>query len=127
MLVVEDDEDARELIAVHVAAMGCEAIQAADGDSALQALETQDPDVLVLDLGLPGIDGFEVLRRMRDRPAPREIPTLVLTGRMQTGDVARARELGANDYLTKPFQAEQLLLRLTRLLVWAKRIRAAGG
>lgn len=127
MLVVEDDEDARELIAVHVAAMGCEAIQAADGDSALQALETQDPDVLVLDLGLPGIDGFEVLRRVRDRPAPREIPALVLTGRMQTGDVARARELGANDYLTKPFQAEQLLLRLTRLLVWAKRIRAAGG
>lgn len=119
VLVAEDDPDARALIVAHLTSVGCDVLECGDGPSALDALDAFSPEVLVLDIGLPRLDGFGVLERMRERPGG-GVPTLVLTGRQGLEDVERARALGADDFLMKPYSPRQLLLRVTRLLVWAR-------
>ncbi|MBL8772991.1 MAG: response regulator transcription factor [Phenylobacterium sp.] len=124
VLVVEDDADARELVVGHLKLVGCDVRACVDGVATLQAIDTFQPNAMVLDLGLPGLDGFRVLQEMRDRGG-KHVPTLVLTGRSQTDDFSRATALGANDYLLKPYTPQQLLVRVARLLVWSRRIEAA--
>ena len=109
VLVVDDDAAIRRTLGITLRARGYEVEPVADGRSALQSLAEQQPDVVVLDLGLPDLDGIEVLRRIR---ATSSVPVVVLSARQESDDKVEALDLGADDYVTKPFGMEELLARL---------------
>ena len=115
-LIVDDDPDVRSLIGFALGDDGYDIREAADGVSALEALEDAAPDCMVLDVMMPGLDGFGLLRAMRERQLARGTRVLVLTCRGEDRDYVRGFELGAHDYLTKPFDPEVLLTRLRGLL-----------
>lgn len=116
VLVVEDDPHIRDLVATRLELAGLHAFKANDGFEALVGLEAIRPDAMVLDLSMPGMDGLEVLRRMRQSSLIARTPTMVLTARNQPGDVKAAIALGARDFLAKPFRDDQFLARIARLL-----------
>jgi two-component system KDP operon response regulator KdpE len=107
--VVDDDPQLLSVIRANLVAHGYDVAVAPTGEAALDALPLHRPDLLILDLGLPGIDGHEVLRRVR---AYSETPVVVLSVRGDEGDKVRALDLGADDYLTKPFGMNELLARI---------------
>ncbi len=113
VLVVEDDPAVRSSLERSLAFEGYEVVTAADGEAGLQAVDLHAPDVVVLDLGLPRVDGLEVCRRLR--AAGSTVPVLVLTARESTGDRVRGLDAGADDYLPKPFALEELLARIRAL------------
>lgn len=115
IVVADDDPDVARIVEAQLRAAGYKVTLAADGEQALAAVRAQAPDVLVLDLTMPRLDGFEVLGQLRGGvvPGPRVI---VLSARGRDEDVKRAFDLGANDYMTKPFMPEELMARVTRLL-----------
>jgi two-component system KDP operon response regulator KdpE len=118
LLLVEDDEVARAAVAQNLAAHGYLVAEAADAAAALRAWDGSRPDVIVLDLGLPDLDGLTVIRRVRREAAT---PILVLSARGREADKIGALEAGADDYVTKPFGIGELRARLAALL------RRAGG
>jgi DNA-binding response OmpR family regulator len=120
VLVVEDATDLAQVIVRELHAAGYEALHAADGAAALVLHASATPDVLVLDWMLPGIDGLEVLRRVRQTSAT---PVLMLTARGEEADRVIGLELGADDYLTKPFSVRELIARVRALLRRAELIR----
>jgi two-component system, OmpR family, KDP operon response regulator KdpE len=109
VLVVDDEPPIARTVAANLRARGHEAITVASGTAALTAVETIDPDLVVLDLGLPGVHGIEVLRRLRTWST---VPVLVLTAMDAERDKVTALELGADDYVTKPFGMAELLARI---------------
>ncbi len=113
VLVVEDDPSTRALVARVLAGAGYAIIEATDGAQALDLLARADPALVVLDVGLPGVDGFEVCRRLR---RDSRVPILMLTGHVAEEDVLRGFELGVDDYLTKPFSPRVLAARVTTVL-----------
>ena len=113
ILVVDDDADIRTILEGVLGRAGMDVIAAADGRQALRLLFDERPDAVVLDLGLPDLDGFEVLRRMRDLT---EAPVLVLTARGLEADKLEGFGLGADDYVTKPFSNAELVARLRAAL-----------
>jgi DNA-binding response OmpR family regulator len=114
VLVVDDDSSILELVRTRLTLAGYMVLAARDGREAIARLSERRYDAMVLDLNMPGVDGFQVLDRMKklEFAAP---PTLVLTARHDALDVTRAVQLGARDYLAKPFQDRQLLMRVARL------------
>ena len=114
VLVVEDHAPLRALIVAVLAAAGHRVDEAADGRLALATALAQPPDVLVLDLGLPGLDGLVLCRRLRDE-ADTHVPVLMLTARDTLNDKLGGFDAGADDYLVKPFAAEELLARVGAL------------
>ena len=114
VLVVEDDEPIRRMLERTLAAAGYAVASAPDGGSALAAVERAAPDLIVLDLGLPGLDGLAVCRRIRSLGLA--LPILVLTARDAVPDRVAGLDAGADDYLVKPFATEELLARLRALL-----------
>ena len=117
ILMVEDEEDIAFVIRFLLERNGFEVEHATDGRAALERIETGAPPALVLmDLMLPYHDGLELVERLRARPAWDAVPVLMLTAKAREADIVRALELGADDYVTKPFQPEELLARLRRLL-----------
>jgi two-component system OmpR family response regulator len=114
LLVVDDEPNIRELLAASLRFAGFEVATAADGRQALQLAETVQPDLVVLDVMMPGIDGFEVMRRMRERQQP--VPVLFLTARDATEDKIAGLTLGGDDYITKPFSLEEVLARIRAVL-----------
>jgi two-component system response regulator MprA len=114
ILVVDDDPGVRKAVGRALAFEGYDVIDAADGEEALQLAATGDPDAVVLDVGMPRIDGLEVCRRLRADGVA--IPILVLTARHQVTDRVAGLDAGADDYLVKPFALEELLARLRALL-----------
>ena len=114
VLLVEDHAPLREQVAAALRAAGCRVSEAADGRLALQQAVDELPDVLVLDLGLPGLDGLQVCRRLRAQAA-RHVPVLMLTARDALPDKLQGFEAGADDYLVKPFAPEELLARVRAL------------
>lgn len=114
ILLVEDDPITAALVEHRMSRSGFQVTVETDGLSAMARLESDPPDLLILDIQLPGLDGFGVLKRLREDPATREVPTLMLTSMGSDRDVARAFELGANDYLVKPFSPSELLARAHR-------------
>jgi CheY-like chemotaxis protein len=116
ILVVDDEPFVLELISTRLQIAGYNVAQAKDGTRALQSLREFIPDGMVLDINMPGLDGFGVLEQMRAAPRWSAIPTMVLTARNRSEDVQRAMSLGARDYLTKPFDDQQLLARVARLV-----------
>lgn len=116
LLIVEDNSSLRTALATYLEPRGCLVDFAADGRGGLALALANPPDVLVLDLGLPGIDGLEVCRRLREQ-ADRHIPVLMLTARDALADKLAGFDVGADDYLVKPFAAEELLARCHALAV----------
>jgi two-component system KDP operon response regulator KdpE len=108
-LVVDDDPQIRRALRTSLKARGHEVHTAANGETALDLLSSERIDVVVLDLGLPGIDGFEVIRRLRGWS---EVPVIVLSVRESHGDKVAALDAGADDYVTKPFSIDELLARM---------------
>ena len=120
ILLVEDALDLAQVIRRELEAAGYRVVHAADGPAALQRHAEQEPDLMILDWMLPGLDGLEVLRRVRQKSA---VPVLMLTARSEEVDRVIGLEVGADDYLTKPFGMRELLARVHALLRRAQRIR----
>lgn len=121
ILVVDDEEQILRALRRALIARGYEVVTAADGEAALVEAEASMPDLVVLDLNLPGIDGLEVCRRLRSWT---QVPILVLSVREDERGKVQALDLGADDYLTKPFGVEELLARVRALL---RRSRSEEG
>jgi two-component system, OmpR family, KDP operon response regulator KdpE len=109
VLLVDDDATLRQTLGIGLRAAGHEVLIAADGRTALDAARDDRPDIVVLDLGLPDLSGFDVLRRLR---AWSTVPVVVLSARAESSEKVEALDLGADDYVTKPFGMEELLARV---------------
>jgi two-component system KDP operon response regulator KdpE len=109
VLVVDDDPAIQRTLAIGLRARGYDVLPARDGRTAVQACDEDDPDVVLLDLGLPDLTGVEVLRRMRRRS---QVPVIVLSARHGSDDKVEALDVGADDYVTKPFGMDELLARV---------------
>jgi len=116
ILVVEDEATIADLIAEGLRRHGYLVERARDGDTALDMAETLVPDLIVLDLMLPGMDGWEICRRIRQYRKTRDVPILMLTARRDERDVVAGLELGADDYMKKPFSMNELMARVKALL-----------
>lgn len=123
VLVVEDEPDIAALIAYQLTREGFRVETAGTGPEALQAISRDIPDLVVLDRMLPGLSGDEVLQRLKDEAATSNIPVLVLTAKREQEDRIKGFELGADDYLTKPFSPRELVLRVQAIL---RRVQEAG-
>jgi two-component system, OmpR family, response regulator len=123
VLVVDDEPNIRELVQVALKFHGCAVTTAGTGTDALRQAESAGPDLIVLDVMLPDIDGFEVCRRLR--AAGNEVPIIFLTARDTSSDTVTGLTLGGDDYVTKPFSVEALVARVRAVLRRAS--RAAGG
>ncbi len=121
ILIVEDDPDIAQLITMHVIEAGYEALSVDSGEQGLREFEEYAPDLLILDLMLPGIDGLEVCKSVRRQNE--RIPVLMLTAKSTELDRVLGLELGADDYLTKPFSVVELVARIKALL---RRVDALG-
>ncbi len=113
ILVVDDDHTVREVVVSYLRAGGHEVTEACDGETALQAMTRSPSDLVVLDLMLPGIDGLEVCRRLRERS---DVPVIMLTALGNETDRVVGLERGADDYVTKPFSPRELVLRVDSVL-----------
>jgi two-component system phosphate regulon response regulator PhoB len=116
ILVVDDEADIVALVAYHLAKAGYRVSTAANGWDALSAARQERPALVVLDLMLPGLSGYEVLEQMRAAEATRNVAVLMLTARREEPDRIRGLSLGADDYLTKPFSPQELVLRVSAIL-----------
>jgi DNA-binding response OmpR family regulator len=116
VLVADDDADILTLVAFRLERAGCEVITARSGDEALQLAIEQTPDLAVLDVMMPGLDGYGVTRELRRTEETAEMPVILLTARTEDADVARGMAAGADDYVKKPFDAQDLRDRVRRLL-----------
>jgi two-component system phosphate regulon response regulator PhoB len=116
ILVVEDEEDILALLHFNLIKAGYDAECASHGEEALKAVAARKPDLILLDLMLPGIDGLEICRRLRRDEVTSEIPIIMLTARGEEEDIIRGLELGADDYVTKPFSIKVLLARVQTVL-----------
>lgn len=116
ILVVEDDDDLRETLAYNLRAEGYETLLAADGVAALELARRQPVALVLLDVMLPRLDGLDVLRQLRARPETAAIPVLMLTARAEESDIVVGLELGADDYVAKPFSWNEVRARLRALL-----------
>ena len=114
ILVVEDDRSLRDGLAMNFRLRGYRVVTAADGDEGLRAAFDERPDLVVLDLMLPGVDGLEILSELRGREVA--VPVLILSARDRLNDKVRGLEIGADDYLTKPFQLPELMARVEAML-----------
>ena len=116
VLVADDDEDILQLVSFRLERAGYTVVTAADGQQALAAARQHQPDLAVLDVMMPGLNGYEVTRQLRADPATAAIPVILLTARVQEADVSRGFEAGADDYLRKPFSPQELRSRVQAIL-----------
>lgn len=123
VLMVEDEEEILELLAYNLGKEGYAVQKAESGEAALRHARSDPPDLILLDLMLPGIDGLEVCKTLKGDSATRHIPIIMLTARSEEADIVTGLELGADDYITKPFSRRVLLARVKAVL----RRHAEGG
>jgi type IV pilus assembly protein PilB len=117
-LVVDDDPDLRRIVRTMIerSGLGLTVITAQDGEEALTLVEVERPDIVVLDVAMPGVDGFEVCRQLRANPQTESVPVVLLTARDAAEDVTRGFREGADDYVIKPFHGEELIARIRRMI-----------
>lgn len=127
VLVVEDERDIAALVAYHLTKEGYRVRTAEGGVEALEAIAAERPDLLVLDLMLPNFSGYDVLTEMRRRPELTDVPVVVLTARRDEADRIKGLELGADDYVTKPFSPRELVLRVGAVLRRSRSPAMAGS
>ncbi len=116
VLVVDDEESIRELVKFHLLKAGYEVVEAVDGNEALREVRREKPELLLLDLMLPGMDGLEVCRNLKGQAATSSIPIIMLTARNEEVDKILGLEMGADDYMTKPFSPRELVARVKAVL-----------
>lgn len=116
ILVVDDEEDILELVRYNLVREGYAVVCTASGEAALTIAGSDAVDLIVLDLMLPGIDGLEVARRLKARPANRDTPIVMLTAKGEEADIVTGLELGADDYVTKPFSPRILIARIKAVI-----------
>lgn len=116
ILVVDDEPDITALVAYHLAKSGYRVSTATNGPDALKAAREERPDVVVLDLMLPGVSGYDVLAELRKREETRDVGVILLTARREEPDRIKGLSLGADDYVPKPFEPEELALRINAIL-----------
>ncbi len=127
ILVVEDERDISALVAYHLTKEGYRVRTAEGGQEALETAESERPDLILLDLMLPGFSGYDVLSDLRRRPELSDVPVVVLTARRDEADRVKGLELGADDYVTKPFSPRELILRVGAVLRRAQAPAVAGS
>ena len=125
VLVVEDERDVAELLRYNLAKEGFDVLMAPHGAEALRVAREQQPDVILLDIMVPQLNGWEVCRRLKEDLETREIPIIMVTGRAEEGDKVLGFELGADDYVTKPFSPRELVARVRAVTRRAKQARLA--
>jgi DNA-binding response OmpR family regulator len=116
VLVADDDEDIRSLVVYRLERSGYDVIAAPDGDAALELALEKRPDLAVLDVMMPKLNGYEVTRAIREHEPTSRMPVILLTARVQEADVARGFEAGADDYIKKPFSPQELRARVQAIL-----------
>jgi two-component system phosphate regulon response regulator PhoB len=116
ILVVDDEEDIQELVKLNLVREGYSVLTCGTGEKALELAHSELPGLIVLDLMLPGIDGLEVCKKLKADPKTENIPIIMLTAKGEESDIVTGLELGADDYVTKPFSGKVLLARIRRLL-----------
>jgi len=127
ILVVDDEPDITALVAYHLAKAGYRVSTAANGPDALKAAREERPDIVILDVMLPGVSGYDVLDELRKRSETKDVGVILLTARREEPDRIRGLTLGADDYLTKPFSPHELALRVSALLRRLGAPAVAGG
>jgi DNA-binding response OmpR family regulator len=126
-LVVEDDPDIVELLTHYLSRDGFHVEAVGDGRVALERLRRVEPDVVILDLQLPGTDGLAVCRELRSNPRTRHLPVIMLTARGDEADRIVGLEMGADDYVVKPFSPKELMARVRAVLRRSERVEAASA
>lgn len=116
ILVVDDEEDIRELVGFHLNREGFEVLFADSGEKAIDTAQAKLPNLLVLDLMLPGLDGLEVCKKLKSSSKTMHIPIIMLTAKGEESDIVSGLELGADDYITKPFSPKVLVARIRAIL-----------
>tara|TARA_Y100001960_G_scaffold322942_1_gene400433 strand:+ start:2431 stop:3111 length:681 start_codon:yes stop_codon:yes gene_type:complete len=116
VLITEDEADIRQLISFNLERESMETLLAKDGIEAIEIAQEKEPDLIILDIMLPKLDGFAVFKELRQDSRTRDIPVIMLTAKAQLDDVVTGLEMGADDYLTKPFSPRELVLRVKALL-----------
>lgn len=116
ILVIEDHEDNRRILRDLLTSAGYEPIEAVTGEEGLALAETQRPDLILMDIQLPGLDGYETTRRIKANPALRQIPVIAVTSYALSGDDVKAMEAGCDAYVTKPFSPRALLAKVREYL-----------
>ena len=116
VLVVEDEEDIRELVSYNLLKEGYQVAGVASGEDALSAVESKTPDLILLDIMLPGLDGLRICRKLKESPRFRSIPIIMLTAKGEEPDIVAGLNMGADDYVTKPFSPKVLLARVQAVL-----------
>jgi DNA-binding response OmpR family regulator len=116
ILAADDEQDVLDLVEFRLSRAGYRVVTAPDGERALELAVDREPDLCVLDIMMPGIDGFEVTRRIRATAAIASTPVILLTASVQEAAVSKGYEAGANDYMRKPFSPQELLNRVETAL-----------
>jgi CheY-like chemotaxis protein len=116
ILIADDDEDILELVRLRLTRSGYDTVLARNGAEALEAARERQPDVALLDVSMPAMNGYEVSAALKSDPLTKHIPVILLTARAQTTDVASGFEAGADDYITKPFSPQALQIRVAEAL-----------
>ena len=127
ILVVDDEPDIAALVAYHLARATYRVRTVGDGNEALRAIEAERPDLVVLDLMLPGAPGLEVLREIRRRPGTEGVPVVLLTARREEQERIEGLRLGADDYVAKPFSPQELVLRVAAVLRRVQQLPPMGS
>ena len=116
ILIVEDEEDILELVRYNLAREGYRVTSLTSGEEALKAVRKSPPDLVLLDLMLPGMDGLEICKILKGDPQTRHIPIVMLTAKSEDSDIVTGLEIGADDYITKPFSPKVLIARIRTVL-----------
>jgi DNA-binding response OmpR family regulator len=116
ILVADDEQDIRELIAYRLSRAGYVVVEACDGAEALRLAAAQPLRAAVLDVMMPGLNGYQVTERLREDPATHRLPVLLMSASVQDSDISRGFEAGADDYLTKPFHPDEMLARVQAVI-----------
>ena len=116
VVIADDDPDIRRLVEMTVTNAGCDVTVASDGEEALERVRDSAPDLVILDVLMPRMDGWEVARALKSDPATREVPVMFLTSRGQEHDVLEGFDSGAIDYMVKPFSPRELQVRVRAVL-----------
>lgn len=116
ILLVEDNETNRDMLSRRLIRKGYEVVMAVDGEQAVQMAAAENPDIILMDMSLPVIDGWEATRRVKARETTRAIPVIALTAHAMAGDREKALDAGCDDYDTKPIELPRLLEKITTLL-----------
>ncbi len=116
ILVVEDEKDILELVEISLQLGGLEVIKAEDGLEALEKALTEKPDLILLDIKMPGLSGYEVCRKLKELPQTKNIPVVFLTARGQEHEIREGLEAGGDDYIVKPFAPDELPRRVKEIL-----------